>query len=382
MISAPLFRQKTGLSENSAKVKPFFQAKLTVNQPGDSYEQEADTVADRVMRMPDATQPVASFSKVSVADLQRKCAACEEEQVQRKENGGGSLVAPTSVANVISGSGQPLDSPTRQFMESRMGQDFSDVQLHTDSQAAESAQSINALAYTSGKHIVFNSGQYQPNSESGKRLLAHELVHVGQQNAKKEVRRQLFPPIPIIVNPPPLSTQPIEISVVDNSVETSIPWYMPPRYTGPLASFFRGDVTMTNTQTMVENVIRALNGRRMHRLNIMDHGNSSGFEVGGDWYQSPEDVQRNLPLLSRLRGHFAPGGIVHLQNCRVGQNRQLICAFAAALGVRVYAGTGLQNPILGFNLGDYVSCDPTGHFNPDAGRPSTPQPPRRFEEIA
>lgn len=181
MKSATLFRQKTGLPENSAKTKPFFQAKLTVNQPGDSYEQEADTVADRVMRMSDATQPVASFSKVSVADLQRKCAACEEEQVQRKENGGGSLVAPASVSNVISGRGQPLDSPTRQFMESRMGQDFGDVQIHTDGQAAASAQSINALAYTSGKHIVFNSGRYQPNTDSGKRLLAHELVHVGQQ---------------------------------------------------------------------------------------------------------------------------------------------------------------------------------------------------------
>ena len=210
---------------------PFFQAKLTVNEPNDVYEQEADAVADRVMRMPDpATAPNLLFNKVSISSLQRKCASCEdeekvqrkeseeeepplqlkrisdlaiqrqcaacgeEENVQRKETGhvGGGMNAPSSVSDVISGGGQPLDANTRQFMESRMGQDFSDVQIHTDNKSAASAQAINALAYTSGKHVVFNEGQYQPASGSGKRLLAHELVHVGQQGGKeKAIQRQV-----------------------------------------------------------------------------------------------------------------------------------------------------------------------------------------------
>src|SRR5690606_8262112 len=55
------------------------------------------------------------------------------------------------------------------------------VRIHTDSRAVQSAKQINALAYTSGNHIVFNAGQYQPGSDSGKRLLAHELTHVVQQ---------------------------------------------------------------------------------------------------------------------------------------------------------------------------------------------------------
>ena len=175
-----------GKNEPSHLVKPFLQPKLTVNEPGDEYEQEADAVADKVMRMPD---PSVSGDKMQLkpipfSQISRKCAACEEkEKVQRKgSTGGGGEAAPSIVNDVISSSGKSLDGNTQQFMESRMGHDFSHVQVHTDSKAAESAASVNALAYTSGNHIVFNSGQYAPDTEGGKRLLAHELVHVGQQN--------------------------------------------------------------------------------------------------------------------------------------------------------------------------------------------------------
>lgn len=221
------FAAKKTTKENiSAPVKnarPFFQAKLTVNVPGDQYEQEADSVADQVMRMPDpAVADRGAFRTVPISSLQRKCSACEhkEEKIQRKEedepdspvqmkaanrenpvmrkcadcekeekisrktenNDDGGMAAPDIVSDVISSSGKSLDPQTQDFMGNRMGQDFSDVQIHTDSKAAESASSINALAYTSGNHIVFNSGQYQPGTDSGKRLLAHELTHVGQQS--------------------------------------------------------------------------------------------------------------------------------------------------------------------------------------------------------
>jgi hypothetical protein len=83
----------------------------------------------------------------------------------------------------LDNSGQPLSDKTRNFYESRMGQDFSQVKIHTDSVAAESAQSINALAYTSGNNVVFNNGQYSPDTDDGKRLLGHELTHVVQQKS-------------------------------------------------------------------------------------------------------------------------------------------------------------------------------------------------------
>jgi len=82
----------------------------------------------------------------------------------------------------LNGRGESLKNEVRNFYEPRFGYDCSNVKVHTDSVAAKSAQSINAMAYTSGNNIVFNSGQYSPNTESGKRLLGHELTHVIQQS--------------------------------------------------------------------------------------------------------------------------------------------------------------------------------------------------------
>jgi hypothetical protein len=91
---------------------------------------------------------------------------------------------PSPVHEVVgSGGGTPLDTDTRAMMEDRLGQDFSDVRVHTDQKADESARSINAQAYTVGTDVVFRSGSYSPGSESGQRVLAHELTHVVQQKA-------------------------------------------------------------------------------------------------------------------------------------------------------------------------------------------------------
>lgn len=121
------------------------------------------------------------FQSGGGSGVQRKCAACEkDEPVQRKEDG--STEAPSVVSDAISSGGKPLDDGTRSFMEDRFGYDFSQVKIHNDSLAASSAQSIHALAYTSGNEIVFNQGQYSPGTATGKKLLAHELTHVVQQN--------------------------------------------------------------------------------------------------------------------------------------------------------------------------------------------------------
>src|SRR5438093_7261958 len=88
------------------------------------------------------------------------------------------------VKNVVgSGGGSPLGSDTKGFMESRMGADFSDVRVRTDAKASESARSVQAHAYTVGSDVVFQSGQYTPENDSGKRMLAHELTHVVQQRS-------------------------------------------------------------------------------------------------------------------------------------------------------------------------------------------------------
>lgn len=158
------------------------QTKLTVNRPGDAFEREADSMADHVMRM-------AAPSSVSASPMaiQRKCEECEkedEEDIQGKEATAAGLVAPATgaVESILSRPGRPLDTEVRSFFEPRFGQDFGNVRVHTDGAAADSAKSINALAYTHSRNVVFGHGQYRPETETGRRLIAHELTHVVQQS--------------------------------------------------------------------------------------------------------------------------------------------------------------------------------------------------------
>lgn len=104
--------------------------------------------------------------------------------LRRQPAGLASELAPPSVHQVLRSPGQPLDLPTRSFMESRLGHSFGEVQIHTGERAAASARSVDAVAYTVGRHIVFGSGAYRPGTSVGRQLLAHELRHVVQQRAK------------------------------------------------------------------------------------------------------------------------------------------------------------------------------------------------------
>ena len=111
-----------------------------------------------------------------------ECKAGKEGALQRRAGDRAEPAAvPASVQEVLRSPGRPLDADTRAFMEPRFGQDFSAVQVHTDARAEESARSVNALAYTVGNQIVFGSGQYRPQTDTGRHLMAHELTHVVQQ---------------------------------------------------------------------------------------------------------------------------------------------------------------------------------------------------------
>jgi hypothetical protein len=142
-------------------------------------------------RVPTTVKPQQA---VTTGLLQRKCACgthttggaqCEEckntARLQRKGAGSHPGEVPASVYGVLRSSGNALDSRNCEFFESRMGSDFGRVRLHTDSAAADSASAVNASAYTVGHHVVFGRGRYQPDSSSGRELLAHELAHVTQQ---------------------------------------------------------------------------------------------------------------------------------------------------------------------------------------------------------
>ncbi len=188
------------------------QTKLMVNQPGDTYEQEADHIADQVMRMPDP-------------QLQRTCACggtcskCQSEQPEHLQmkhvqaSDTGQTSAPPSVDDVLHAAGQSLDAATRAFMETRFGHDFSGVRIHSDAAAGQSARDVNAHAYTVGHNVVFAAGQFAPGTHEGRRLLAHELTHVVQQKGTQssvegsKIQRQT-PPV-TETTPPDAGTPPV-----------------------------------------------------------------------------------------------------------------------------------------------------------------------------
>jgi hypothetical protein len=198
------------------------QAKLVVNPPDDEYEKEADQVADKVMRMPEpvvqracprckedeAVQTAAPLTARITPLVQRQAVPEEEEEeavqaktadgrtVQRQEEEpeeeeplqtkpisaanlerkvrDSSSFVPPIVHEVLRSPGQPLDKKTRTFMQQRFDYDFSQVQVHSDAAAEQSARDVNANAYTVGHNIVFGAGQFAPGTHEGQRLCSRD----------------------------------------------------------------------------------------------------------------------------------------------------------------------------------------------------------------
>jgi hypothetical protein len=225
------------------------QPKLTISTPGDPFEQEADRIADQVMRMPQPEHPDPDGHKstrrdeiIEIAQIQsksldgtagrwiqrqigkaeieeelvkglvasgatvqrqidereeRETDEEEEEKLMRAEATGGSIHPPAMNARPkirsLEGGGQQLPSTVRDFMEPRFGCDFGHVRVHTDANADDAARAVNALAFTAGRNVVFAAGQYAPETSPGQRLLAHELTHVIQQSrSSSKIQRKII----------------------------------------------------------------------------------------------------------------------------------------------------------------------------------------------
>ena len=185
------------------------QFKMNVGQPGDKFEQVADRMADKVMRMPASASPVKEEKLQRQADdtLQKKedekiqKAPAAEEKLQRKGDGTPTINAGTqsAIQNSSSG-GQPLAPDVRSYMEPRFGADFSKVRIHSDPEAASLSNQLSARAFTHQNHVFFSRDQYQPGTSEGKQLLAHELTHTIQQG--HAVQRS--PQVSTTTTPPPV----------------------------------------------------------------------------------------------------------------------------------------------------------------------------------
>ncbi len=220
------------------------QTKLAISKPGDKYEQEADHVADQVMRMVEPS-PIGSAAGV----IQRMCTGCEDEKeeaaptervssvVEQGLSKGATTAAvalqsvegqveeypPVTQATIFrkaeiampsattesalpitdrliggQSGGEPLPRATRQKMENAFGYDFSRVRIHQDAEAGKMSRQFSALAFTHGSHIYFGNGKYDPHGSSGSRLLAHELTHVVQQGqADRQSRNGAAGQVPV-----------------------------------------------------------------------------------------------------------------------------------------------------------------------------------------
>lgn len=181
MSAAAYAKARASAGATTAAARPP-AGRLCVGPVDDAFEREADRIADGVMAGGGAARW--SFARMDVEPpLQRKCAQCEEEEekkLQRKPSRPDAArgAAPPIVQEVLRTPGQPLHPLARERFERSFRRSFGNVRVHDDGKAAQSAREISALAYTSGRHIVFAGNRY---AQSGDWLLAHELTHVVQQ---------------------------------------------------------------------------------------------------------------------------------------------------------------------------------------------------------
>jgi len=167
------------------------QLKLSVGAVNDPLEHEADAMADKVMRAPET----------SLVQPEQSCSSCDYDDqhihlkplanqitpfIQAKSD------SPGPVSDLVSGrinstrgKGSAIDRDTKSFMESRFGADFSKVNIHYNDESAQLSTALNAKAFTVSNDIYFNSSQYQPETSTGRHLLAHELTHTIQQSGSK-----------------------------------------------------------------------------------------------------------------------------------------------------------------------------------------------------
>lgn len=197
----------------SAPATPFIQ-KLSIGAVDDPLERQADEEAQRVMRMPDPGKSLDEDEMRMKTLVQRETLGDDEEKIRPKpllQRDAGSAAPPPVTPEIASqvhglrGRGQPMSPVDQSFFAPRMPDiDVSRVRVHSDSGAQQLARSVEARAFTFENNVVMGKGEYTPGTDSGRRLMAHELTHVAQQGAAPGVARKakvLRAPEEIVLNP-------------------------------------------------------------------------------------------------------------------------------------------------------------------------------------
>ncbi|NEW84058.1 MAG: DUF4157 domain-containing protein [Mariniphaga sp.] len=344
--SAQPFFAKAGGGDFFAPVShssaPSLQTKLTVNKPGDKFEQEADKMADKVMRMPAPELPVkeekvqkvaAPEEKIQKASLSEEKvqkkeeekvqkAALPEEKIQKKEEekiqkasmpeekvqkkeeeklqragGDGTSAVATATQSAIQSKttgGQPLSSEARSYMEPRFNANFGNVRIHNDPESAGLSNQLSARAFTYQNHVFFSRDQYQPGTGEGKHLLAHELTHTIQQG--HAIKRS--PQVTTTATPPPIQRLGIQ-DALDYFADKA--YYIPGfRMLTILMGF--NPINMRATDRSAANILRALieliPGGHFITQALDNHG---VFTKAGAW------VEQQINTLGNIGGEIVSG---------------------------------------------------------------------------
>ncbi|HAX90316.1 MAG TPA: hypothetical protein DCY91_29780 [Cyanobacteria bacterium UBA11370] len=289
-------KEELGESESSGKSEtPHtlpIQAKLTIGEANDPYEQEADRVAAQVVQRIHApetkTGGEGQVQRVEMGEDEEVMRKSVGESIQRvelsqlnaKSDSGNSAEASAELEGAIEGargSGQPLDESVKEPMEREFGADFSGVRVHTDGTADELNQSIQAYAFTTGQDVFFREGAYDPLSRGGQELLAHELTHVVQQKGEV-VQRMKVRGVdkPSEVSSP---TRTKHVVALSNQAATAQANY--------------GDSTFVVSEDVLTNAVNA---------NNYDFPEQSGVK------SARQDIQANVVIYQYTKTEAPPGG--------------------------------------------------------------------------
>jgi outer membrane protein OmpA-like peptidoglycan-associated protein len=336
------------------------QAKLRVSAPDDPYEREADQIANHVMRMP---APAVQRSCEACSAGNTTCARCEEEQrrkqpvIQRKPQDGGNGAATSLSDQPLEGlgSGRPLEQAARSFMEPRFGGSFADVRVHAGARAAEVATAFSARAFTLGNQIVFNSGNYSPESETGKHLLAHELTHVVQQRGHAQIAarspataRQSTGMAITSLNTKALQRASVTSGGATPGVGAGIDliFIIDLPKIGYIKDITKYVKTVLQGQAFYEvdnltdifaHLSHLPTGQQVRRIRLVSHGLVTGKvatinkEHTGVWWIGPKEVRdyaQRQEVKNIIRRVMAPGAVVEFWGCNIGRSHEAGQAWA------------------------------------------------------
>jgi hypothetical protein len=267
--------------------------------------------------------------------IQRRCAQCESSSgtnaedkeeiarmkplaasitpfIQRKESGENTAGSElSSQINKSRGNGHSMDATTRSFMESRFDTDFSQVKIHTGSESVMMNRALNAKAFTVGNDIYFNEGQYNPGSNSGKHLLAHELTHTVQQQATKSIQRA----------PEPEAVKRKDIIIVGEGWDGSM----------QLAKVLKGAeiITVTSSDDLVAK-LKAIT-EPVGTLYFITHATSAGSLKFGsaEGFVNPSDIAKKIT--GTFSADKAPQKL-DFRGCNIGKDTSAMNELGLALG--------------------------------------------------